>query len=62
MIQYIGKLVPTFLLIIKKLSFKNIPLSGFDFYLLDKKIVKFMLSSNDSDPFMQGQIFVEGTK
>lgn len=48
--------------IIKKLSFKNIPLSGFDFYLLDKKIVKFMLSSNDSDPFMQGQILWSGYK
>ena len=48
--------------IIKKLSFKNIPLSGFDFYLLDEKVVKFMLNSNDSDPFMQGQILWSGYK
>ena len=48
--------------LIRKLSFKNIPLSGFDFYLLDKKVVKFMLSSSDSDPFMQGQILWSGYK
>ena len=48
--------------IIKKLSFKKMPVSGFDFYLLDKKIVKFMLSSNDSNPFMQGQILWSGYK
>ena len=38
------------------------PVSGFDFYLVDKKIINFMLSSVDADPFMQGQILWSGYK
>ena len=48
--------------IIRKISFKNMPVGGFDIFLIDKKISKFILGSNESDPFIQGQILWSGYK
>tara|TARA_B100000287_G_scaffold264498_2_gene248938 strand:+ start:1299 stop:2249 length:951 start_codon:yes stop_codon:yes gene_type:complete len=48
--------------IIRKLSFKNMPLGGFDIFLIDNKIAKFILGSKESDPFIQGQILWSGYK
>ena len=48
--------------IIRKLSFNSMPLGGLDIFLIDKKIIKFILGSNESDPFIQGQILWSGYK
>ena len=38
------------------------PIGGFDIFLIDKKIIKFIVGSNESDPFIQGQILWSGYK
>ena len=38
------------------------PVGGFDIFLIDNKIAKFILGSNESDPFIQGQILWSGYK
>ena len=48
--------------IIRKLSFKNMPVGGFDIFLIDNKIAKFIIGSKESDPFIQGQILWSGYK
>lgn len=48
--------------LIKKLSFKNMPLGGFDFALISDKVKDLMLRNNESNPFWQGQILWTGFK
>ena len=38
------------------------PVGGFDIFLIDKKIAKFIIGSKESDPFIQGQILWSGYK
>ena len=33
------------------------PVGGFDIFLIDKKISKFILGSNESDPFIKGKFY-----
>ncbi len=47
---------------IKRLSFSNMPLGGFDFVLLGRKVVDTMIRNKDAHPFFQGQILWTGYK
>jgi polyisoprenyl-phosphate glycosyltransferase len=51
-----------FYLLVKKLSFNNMPIGGFDIVLIKQKIKDHILGLNDSDPFWQGQILWTGFK
>ncbi|OFY18592.1 MAG: hypothetical protein A2W98_05000 [Bacteroidetes bacterium GWF2_33_38] len=46
--------------LIQKLSFPNMPVGGFDYALLGRKVVDVILSNKDSSPFWQGQILWTG--
>jgi polyisoprenyl-phosphate glycosyltransferase len=46
--------------LINKLSFKNMPKSGFDIVLINDKVKNYILDLNESDPFWQGQILWSG--
>jgi len=46
--------------IIKKLSFPNIPIGGFDFLLISNRIKEIVLVNNEANPFFQGQILWTG--
>lgn len=46
----------------KFLSFKNMPVGGFDFVLISDKVKKLLLANNESNPFWQGQILSLGFK
>lgn len=46
--------------LMRSLTFPDMPLGGFDFALLGREVVEFLLESTDSNPFWQGQILWTG--
>ena len=46
----------------KKLSFKEMPLGGFDYVLISKNVMNTILSNPEANPFFQGQILWTGFK
>lgn len=58
--MYRKKTSKIFYSLMKKLSFENMPDGGFDIVLLDEKVKKFILSSNEVNPFWQGQLLWSG--
>lgn len=46
--------------IIQKLSFKNMPIGGFDYALLGRKVVDVINNNKDANPFWQGMILWTG--
>ncbi|HHO75729.1 MAG TPA: glycosyltransferase [Deltaproteobacteria bacterium] len=46
--------------IMKKLSFSNMPLGGFDFVLISSNVKDVILHSQEANPFWQGQILWSG--
>ena len=46
--------------IIKKLSFSNMPVGGFDFVLIGNKVKTLILDRPESNPFWQGQVLWPG--
>ena len=46
--------------IINKLCFNNMPVGGFDYHLIGSKVRDIILSSNEANPFFQGQILWTG--
>ncbi|NIM15418.1 MAG: glycosyltransferase [Candidatus Aminicenantes bacterium] len=46
--------------IIKKLSFSNMPVGGFDYVLISNKVKKIILDRPEANPFWQGQILWPG--
>ena len=46
----------------RKLSFPNLPEGGFDFILLGRKVVDFLLRNREAHGFFQGQILWTGFK
>lgn len=48
--------------IMKKLSFANMPVGGFDFVLISAKVKDVILSCTEANPFWQGQILWPGYK
>ena len=51
-----------FYILMKKLSFADMPSGGFDFILLSNHIAKFISDSREANPFLQGQILWTGYK
>jgi polyisoprenyl-phosphate glycosyltransferase len=49
-----------FYILMKNLSFPNMPAGGFDFALLSKKVIDYMNNSIEVNPFWQGQILWSG--
>lgn len=49
-----------FYLLMQKLNFSNMPLGGFDYALLGREVVDIICSSNEINPFWQGQILFTG--
>ena len=48
--------------IISRLSFPDYPSGGFDYFLISKKIRDLVIRMNQSNPFLQGEIFYTGFK
>lgn len=48
--------------IIKKLSFSNMPVGGFDYALISAKVIKILLNNIEANAFWQGQILWTGYK
>jgi len=48
--------------LMRKLTFKNMPLGGFDYYLISSRIKDIILSRNETNSFLQGQILWTGFK
>jgi len=46
--------------IMRKLTFPNMPLGGFDYVLISEKVKNVLLENNEAMPFMQGQILWTG--
>ncbi|MBN1185426.1 MAG: glycosyltransferase family 2 protein [Bacteroidales bacterium] len=46
--------------IIKKFSFPNMPQGGFDFFLISSKVRDNIITNNEKNPFIQGQILWAG--
>ena len=46
--------------LIKKMSFSNMPIGGFDFVLLERRVVEVLLRNREATPFFQGQILWTG--
>jgi hypothetical protein len=44
----------------RRLSFPNMPVGGFDFFLLGRRALQVLLRNTESHPFMQGQILWTG--
>lgn len=59
---YRRKTSSIFYKIINKLSFSNMPLGGFDFVLISRKVLKVILKDRETNPFWQGQILWTGYK
>ena len=57
---YRKKTSQIFYYFMQKLSFPNMPKGGFDVVLIDDVVKKFLLNSNESNPFLQGQILWAG--
>ena len=51
-----------FYVLIRKLSFPNMPLGGFDFVLLGRRALDVLLNNQEAHPFFQGQILWTGFK
>jgi len=49
-----------FYTLIKKLSFENMPVGGFDFHCISKRVKDHIISSKESNPFFQGQVLWTG--
>lgn len=58
--QFRKKTSNFFYYLMQKMNFSNMPLGGFDFALLGKEVVEAICSSNESNPFWQGQILYTG--
>tara|TARA_S200000501_G_scaffold371159_1_gene413690 strand:- start:7037 stop:7969 length:933 start_codon:yes stop_codon:yes gene_type:complete len=59
--SYIDQLTAKiFYKIISKLSFPDYPRGGFDYFLISKKIRDLIIRMNQSNPFLQGEIFYTG--
>jgi dolichol-phosphate mannosyltransferase len=48
--------------LMKKLSFPDMPLEGFDYFLMSERTLSIFLKNIDANPFFQGQIFWMGFK
>lgn len=48
--------------LIKKISFPNMPIGGFDFVLLSERVKQQIITNQESNPFWQGQILWTGYK
>lgn len=48
--------------LMRKLIFKNMPLGGFDFFLISSRVKDIILSKNEANSFLQGQILWTGFK
>ncbi len=46
--------------IIKRISFKNMPDGGFDFFLISRRVKNLIVRSNEKNPFLQGQVLWSG--
>ena len=46
--------------IMKLLSFKNMPLGGFDFFLVSRRVMDIIVNDIDSNPFIQGKVLYTG--
>ena len=46
--------------IMKLLSFKNMPLGGFDFFLVSRRVIDIIVNDIDSNPFIQGKVLYTG--
>ncbi len=57
---YRKKTSQVFYFFMKRLSFQNMPLGGFDVVIIDEKVRDFVLGSNESNPFWQGQLLWSG--
>ncbi|WP_228851070.1 glycosyltransferase family 2 protein [Aegicerativicinus sediminis] len=57
---YRKKTSQMFYFFMQKLSFPKMPKGGFDVVLIDQVVKKFLLDSNDVNPFWQGQILWPG--
>ena len=59
--SYFRKLTSkVFYSLMRKLSFPNMPVGGFDFFLLGRRAVQVLLRNKESHPFIQGQILWTG--
>ena len=48
--------------LMKRLTFKNMPLGGFDYFLISSKIKNLILQNHEKNSFIQGQILFTGFK
>ena len=48
--------------IMQRFTFKNMPVGGFDFFLISAQIKDIIISKNESNAFLQGQILSTGYK
>lgn len=46
--------------LMRRLSFSNMPVGGFDFFLMGRRPLEAMLKSNEAHPFLQGQVLWTG--
>ncbi len=44
----------------KKLCFNNMPTGGYDYFLISRKVIDFMVNNIETNPFIQGQILWSG--
>lgn len=51
-----------FYMLMRRLSFPDMPAGGFDYMLLGERVVRMMLDNPESNPFFQGQILWSGFK
>ncbi len=45
---------------IKKMSFSNMPIGGFDYFLISRRVVEIVLKYQEANPFFQGQLLWTG--
>lgn len=46
--------------LVRRLSFSNMPVGGFDYFLVGRKALQVLLRNSESHPFLQGQILWTG--
>lgn len=46
--------------IMRLLSFKNMPLGGFDYFLISRRVINIIVNDKDSNPFIQGKVLYAG--
>lgn len=49
-----------FYYILKKLVFKHLPLGGFDFHLVSRRVADLIIAQKEANPFFQGQLLWTG--